>query len=458
MWFVHMFTPLVSERDRTGLWSRALDQKHNIMALSPGKMKVCYLITLISIPACVGLPAVFLRRTAANQMFLQRYRRANSFLEELKLPNLERECLEEICSYEEAREIYSVPEQLELFWKSYTAVDHCKSEPCSNGSTCNNLGDTYICMCPPNFEGRTCDKESFPQNAYNCLYKNGECEHFCTQIEDSVRECHCATGYSLGLDNSSCLQQVHVPCGRPVVTSLGPRVVKGHVCNKGQCPWQALLELGGEYKCGAIVLNNQWILTAAHCVWEIDSAQLQIIVGEHIRSVNEDTEQIRKVSEILIHPLYNHTTSDADIALLRLRRNITLGPYVVPICLPPLKGTFDRTLGAVRLSTVSGWGRLAQFGPPSTVLQRLEVPRVPLEKCRAHSGLSITNNMLCAGFKEGGRDACQGDSGGPLVTLYKNTWFLTGVVSWGKGCARADMYGIYTRVSVFVEWITKNMV
>lgn len=179
--------------------------------------------------------------------------------------------------------------------------------------------------------------------------------------------------------------------------------------------------------------------------------------GEHIRSINEGTEQNRRVSKILIHPLYNHTSKDADIALLHLDRNISLGPYVVPICLPPAQGTFARTLGTVRTSVVSGWGRLSQHGAQPQILQRLEVPRVPLEKCRTHSGLNLTNNMLCAGFQKGGRDACQGDSGGPLVTLYNNTWFLTGIVSWGIGCARSNLYGVYTRVLVFVEWIMNTM-
>lgn len=163
------------------------------------------------------------------------------------------------------------------------------------------------------------------------------------------------------------------------------------------------------------------------------------------------------MSKIIIHSLYNHTATDADIALLHLRRNISLGPYVVPICIPPAQGTFARVLSMVHTSVVSGWGRLSQHGPQSSLLQRLEVPRVPLEECQAHSGLSLTKNMLCAGFKAGGRDACQGDSGGPLVTRYNNTWFLTGIVSWGKGCARSDMYGIYTRVAVFVEWIMNTV-
>ncbi|KAG9262335.1 coagulation factor VII-like [Astyanax mexicanus] len=429
------------------------------MESSPCGMKLCFLITLLSVPACLGHPAapVFLSRTEANQVFLHRFRRANSFLEELKIGNLERECLEEKCSYEEAREIFTVPEQLQAFWKVYTEADHCKSEPCANGATCNSQGNNYICICPPKFEGRNCDKATVPENSYVCLYKNGGCEHFCTDVQDSVHQCHCAPGYSLGEDNSSCIAHEPFACGRPVAISIGPKVVKGNLCPKGQCPWQALLEYKGVYKCGAIVLNSWWILTAAHCVWQQEISQIQVTVGEHIRFKKEGTEQTRRVSKVFIHPLYNHSSTDSDIALLRLRRNITLNPYIVPICLPPSNGTFVRTLGTVRMSTVSGWGLLSQFGPSSTVLQRLEVPKVPLEQCQAHSGLTLTNNMLCAGFKEGGRDACKGDSGGPLVTLYNKTWFLTGIVSWGKGCARSDMYGIYTRVSIFVDWIMKTM-
>ncbi|XP_062865802.1 coagulation factor VII [Trichomycterus rosablanca] len=429
------------------------------MESSSCRMKLFYLITLLCMPACFGFSTarVFLSSTEANQLLQHRFRRANSFLEELKVGSLERECLEEKCSYEEAREIFSVPEQLDEFWRVYTEVDYCKSEPCKNGATCVTQVKTYICICPPEFQGLNCDKETVPQTSDSCLYKNGGCEHFCTEDGDSAQQCHCASDYRLAADNRTCIPEMPFPCGRPVVTQLGPRIVKGHVCPKGLCPWQALLQKGGTYKCGAVVLNDQWIVTAAHCVWQQDPSQLQIIVGEHIRLLKEGTEQIRKVSKVFIHPLYNHTTTDADLALLRLRRNVSLGQYVVPICLPPAHGTFHRTLGMVHTSTVSGWGRLSQNGPPSTVLQRLDVPRVPLEMCRAHSGLTLTNNMLCAGFREGGRDACQGDSGGPLVTRYNNTWFLTGVVSWGRGCARSDVYGVYTRITVFVEWMRNIM-
>lgn len=158
-----------------------------------------------------------------------------------------------------------------------------------------------------------------------------------------------------------------------------------------------------------------------------------------------------------MHQNYNTTSHDSDLAMLKLHRPIKLGLYVVPICLPAKNSTFSRTISLVRHSTVSGWGRLAQYGPPSTILQRLVLPRVPLQECRLHTSLNITRNMLCAGRRTGGQDACGGDSGGPLVTRYKKTWFLTGVVSWGKGCAAENLYGVYVKVGNFLDWIQNTM-
>lgn len=175
--------------------------------------------------------------------------------------------------------------------------------------------------------------------------------------------------------------------------------------------------------------------------------------GEHDRGMVEKTEQHRQVIKVLIHAGYNKTNSDKDLAMLKLHRPVKLGLYVVPICLPAQNSSISRTLANVRHSTVSGWGRLSRYGPPATILQRLMLPRVPLQECRLHSKLNITRNMLCAGLKTGGSDACEGDSGGPLVTRYKKTWFLTGVVSWGKGCANENLYGVYVRVSNFLDWI-----
>ncbi|KAL2087424.1 hypothetical protein ACEWY4_016252 [Coilia grayii] len=414
-------------------------------------------LLFLSLPACSGLPGVFLDRPHASQVLLERSRRANSLFEELKQGNLERECLEERCSYEEAREIFSLPKHLNEFWKRYSDADDCLPQPCLNGGTCLDQPNAYICICPSGFEGRNCDKATVLPGSYSCLYRNGGCEHFCIESHNSTQVCSCAVGYSLGSDNSSCIPQVKFSCGKTQAKDFSPRIVKGDVCPRGQCPWQALLKRDGEYLCGAIILGTEWILTAAHCVYRTDPNKLEVTVGEHNREVEEGSEQSRKVKTVLQHERYNHTSKDSDLALLRLMSPIRLSPYVIPICLPIKTGTFSRTLASIRLSTVSGWGRLAQSGPASIILQRLHVPRVPLQECVSHTGLHVSNNMLCAGFKEGGRDSCQGDSGGPLVTRYKNTHFLLGIVSWGKGCAAIDSYGVYTRVSNYLQWIESHI-
>uniref|UniRef100_A0A3B3DQG4 Coagulation factor VII, like n=2 Tax=Oryzias melastigma TaxID=30732 RepID=A0A3B3DQG4_ORYME len=409
------------------------------------------LLTVASFPACIGTleEGVFVDKPEAS-VFLHRSRRANLWLEELRQGNIERECYEEKCSYEEAKEIFALPQQLETFWRIYTAVDHCLSSPCKNGATCTRHFDNYICKCAPGFHGTNCEKARL--TSHGCRYKNGGCEHFCTELSDRSPSCSCAPGYGLDQDNSTCFPKEAVVCGRTLI-HFAPRVVNGEICPKGHCPWQALLTEHNEFICGGIVLSDTWILTAAHCVWSKPIAIFHVSVGKHDLYETEKTEQRRRVLQVVIHPGYNRTSYDSDIALLKLHRPVKLGQYVVPICLPAQNSTFFRTLYNVRHSTVSGWGRRMEFGLPARYLQRLVLPRVPLQECRLHSKLTISKNMMCAGLKSGGRDACGGDSGGPLVTRYKKTWFLTGVVSWGEGCAKENMYGIYTKVNNYLGWI-----
>ncbi|KAM6957989.1 uncharacterized protein LKV04_022125 [Tautogolabrus adspersus] len=418
--------------------------------------KILFLLRLLMacIPACTGFPGGVIVSRPEASVFLRRSRRANFLFEELKRGNLERECLEEKCSYEEAKEIFALPQQLEVFWRKYTAVDHCQSSPCRNGATCTRHVDTYVCKCPPGFHGFHCEKARLTSRG--CRYKNGGCDQFCRPLPDRSPVCFCAKGYSLDRDNSTCLAQDDVPCGRPQ-THFAPRVVNGNVCPKGHCPWQALLTEKHVFICGAIVLSDQWILTAAHCVWLKPVSSLHVTVGKHDRDLEEKSEQKRHVASVIIHHNYHHSSTDSDMAMLRLDRPVKLGLYVVPVCLPARNSTFSLTLANIRLSTVSGWGRQSQHGLTSSVLKRLVLPKVTLQECRLHTGLNITRNMLCAGYKTGGRDACEGDSGGPLVTHYKKTWFLTGVVSWGKGCANQNMYGVYARVSNFLGWIDDIM-
>lgn len=179
------------------------------------------------------------------------------------------------------------------------------------------------------------------------------------------------------------------------------------------------------------------------------------MAGEHDRDVDEGTEQTIMVKRVISHSHYVSKTADNDIALLHLHNSIDITPYTVPICLPT-QNLAERELWSVHYHTVSGWGRRSEEGPTSSILRKLRVPLIRTQECLYNSNVSLTVNMFCAGYIDGQEDSCKGDSGGPLVTRYRNTTFLLGIVSWGKGCARPGNYGIYTRVSNYLKWIQEN--
>lgn len=162
------------------------------------------------------------------------------------------------------------------------------------------------------------------------------------------------------------------------------------------------------------------------------------------------------VVETFRHPHYNSRTVDNDIALLRLQSPAPFSQYIVPACLPG-REMAERVLHLNgTITVVTGWGKedldSTRF---SSALNVIKVPLVERSICSQQMSHNISNNVLCAGILGQRMDACEGDSGGPMVTLYQDTWFLIGLVSWGEGCGREDKLGIYTKVSNYNEWIDK---
>uniref|UniRef100_A0A672L603 coagulation factor Xa n=1 Tax=Sinocyclocheilus grahami TaxID=75366 RepID=A0A672L603_SINGR len=102
-------------------------------------------------PVSLSLPA-----RDASQV-LSRRRRANTLFEELKKGNMERECVEERCSYEEAREIFEDVKKTDEFWHKYIDGDACFSHPCLNGGECKDVIGPYMCFCQQGFKGYNCE-------------------------------------------------------------------------------------------------------------------------------------------------------------------------------------------------------------------------------------------------------------------------------------------------------------
>ncbi|XP_047375562.1 prothrombin isoform X2 [Sciurus carolinensis] len=253
------------------------------------------------------------------------------------------------------------------------------------------------------------------------------------------------------------------------------RIVEGWDAEIGIAPWQVMIfrKSPQELLCGASLISDRWVLTAAHCLlyppWDKNFTENDLLVriGKHSRTRYErNIEKISMLEKIHIHPRYNWRENlDRDIALLKLKKPIAFSDHIHPVCLPD-KQTAVSLLQAGYKGRVTGWGNLKETWTTSvnevqpSVLQVVNVPIVERPVCKASTRIRITDNMFCAGYKpgEGKRgDACEGDSGGPFVmkSPFNERWYQMGIVSWGEGCDRNGKYGFYTHVFRLKKWIQK---
>ncbi|XP_006897981.1 PREDICTED: transmembrane protease serine 9 [Elephantulus edwardii] len=242
-------------------------------------------------------------------------------------------------------------------------------------------------------------------------------------------------------------------CGLAPAAAL-TRIVGGSAAGRGEWPWQVSLWLRRrEHRCGAVLVAERWLLSAAHC-FDVygDPKQWAAFLGTPFLSGADG--QLERVARIYKHPFYNLYTLDYDVALLELAVPVRRSRLVRPICLPD---SAPRPPASARC-VITGWGSVREGGAMARQLQKAAVRLLSEQTCRRFYPVQISSRMLCAGFPQGGVDSCSGDAGGPLACRESSgRWVLTGVTSWGYGCGRPHFPGVYTRVSAVRGWITQNI-
>ncbi|KAK9530454.1 hypothetical protein VZT92_011953 [Zoarces viviparus] len=235
---------------------------------------------------------------------------------------------------------------------------------------------------------------------------------------------------------------------------LNTRIVGGEDATAGSWPWQVSMHRTSRrgHVCGGTLISDQWVLTAAHCIVGKAPSAWILYFGRETQSGPNINEERRTVSQIIVHPDYNNTLFNNDIALVKLQSPVIFTDYIRPVCLASNSSQFHTSTPC----WATGWGRLGKDErlPAFDSLQEVQIPVVGEKQCRCNYrpfNAKITDEMICAG--EENKGACQGDSGGPLQCKQASRWIQGGITSFGVPCARAGFPEVYARVSQFQTWI-----
>ncbi|XP_015276328.1 PREDICTED: transmembrane protease serine 9 [Gekko japonicus] len=240
-------------------------------------------------------------------------------------------------------------------------------------------------------------------------------------------------------------------CGRRPAFSKPVKIVGGLDASRGEVPWQVSLKEGLRHFCGATIVGDRWLLSAAHCFNHTKPEYITAYAGATLLSAAESSSVKVSVRRVVLHPSYNPLLLDFDVAVLELARPLLFGKYVQPVCLPLAIHKFP----VGKRCSISGWGSVREGNTTKPEhLQRASINIIDQKTCSVLYNFSLTERMICAGFLEGRVDSCQGDSGGPLTCEETpGVFYLAGLVSWGAGCAQPRKPGVYTRITKLKGWI-----
>jgi trypsin len=227
-------------------------------------------------------------------------------------------------------------------------------------------------------------------------------------------------------------------------------IVNGVATQNADYPWIVSLSTRGATGssfCGGSLIAPNVVLTAAHCIFT-NAASITVRVKGAGTTVFTGGEQI-PAAQAIRHPQYNSGTQDNDVAIIIMSANSAVTPIKIDDGTAPMTAYDGQDVRAI------GWGTTSSGGQAPRNLLQVTVPVVPTAICNAAPAYpgQITDNMICAGLKAGGKDSCQGDSGGPLIRKTGNDELLVAAVSWGVGCASPNKYGVYARIKTTLPFI-----
>ncbi|KAL7646381.1 UNVERIFIED_CONTAM: hypothetical protein RMT77_003294 [Armadillidium vulgare] len=239
------------------------------------------------------------------------------------------------------------------------------------------------------------------------------------------------------------------------------RIVGGIEAEENEFSWQAAVYYWKKFFCSASIINNLYLLTAAHCfkrfrvkkdILVFNVTNISAVLGVHQREEFSKYKEVRQIIQAIIHEKYRPCNHSNDIALIKMKEPLTRYTSTInPICLPPSGRKFENIL-----ATVSGWGYEKKKGSAVANLKKTNVTILSNFLCNKKISKYFSEDiMMCADSFNS--QTCKGDSGGPLMIINGSDKFVQiGVVSFGFGCPTRFFPHLYTRVNHYLQWIQNH--
>ncbi|XP_023571017.1 vitamin K-dependent protein Z isoform X3 [Octodon degus] len=340
--------------------------------------------------------SVFVPASRANQVLLRRKRAGSYILEELFEGNLEKECYEEICVHEEAREVFEDDAATAAFWREYRGGSPCISQPCLNNGSCHDTIRSFTCTCSPGFEGRTC----------------------------TLGQCACG-----------------------VLTSQHSKTPESSGLWPPHFPWQVkLTDPQGKDFCGGVLIQESFVLTTAQCSLSHGNISVKSSPARPGKA-----PWVARVRRAHVHTHYDAESGQNDVSLLELEQPVQCPGLGLPVCTPERDFT-EQVLVPGTVGVLSGW--VVNGTNLGDMLTTLPVTQVDGEECDRALNATVTTRMCC----ERGSMAAGPWAAGSVVTReHKGAWFLTGMLGSAPLPQQQVATFLVTKVSRYTLWLKQTM-